>query len=248
MRSTRANSSALRTTQLVLVGDIVASHYGTPTTIANLTQTWSYDTSGVTDMYWTGVAGGAGVASTANFLPFGFSFSLQDCITNQAAFTSVFDQYMLYKVTVDWKGVFVTTLDTTAQSVGYPGSLYQLKIATCVDTNSATPVSNSLTGYRQIMGYDNARESILDTTVPNKTIIRQVIRPNILLGVEDTNGSLGVNGQKGPMWLNCQDNSIIHYGIRGIISLNVPTLANLSRLEFRVTPVIKYYLKFRKVR
>nr|WPR18756.1 MAG: capsid protein [Skomarfal virus 55] len=194
---------------------------------------------------WSAAANFSSTASQST-LPFtydvGFAgvFKLND-IQNFAAFTPMYDQYRINKITLELEDLTSPSYSPGVSVGGVPGASVQPLNSTvylAVDYDDAAVPS--------VVANIQRRQGVRKLTAnTGRNRMRITFKPSVIVGVEQSLATLnGAAINKKGMWLDCSNASVNHYGLKGWISDFLST-GQVSQLScYRMT--WSYNVSFRQ--
>lgn len=199
------------------------------------------------EMGWAGATGGiAGDGGTRPFTGIGPSITTGSCglpnyydiamacsfglndIGNYASFTTMYDAYKLGKITLN-----IEYLNNVATING--GGLMPTMYLYWDQDDANVPTLLNIQGKQgvKVRQFGNHNQTVIKTSWTPTTVIAQQLE----------GGALAATAVNKPMWINCQDPSVRHYGLKIVLTdvyLSGATfLANVFRFNF------EYDVKFR---
>ena len=147
-------------------------------------------------------------------------------------FAALFDQYKITCVVLKfWPAASQATYNTSNPPA------VQTFFANAIDYDDV----NAPAGLNYILQYENAKKwpCLTSRTKPYKV----VIRPHLAMSAFIASGSVASAYNTGSRWLDCAQNTVLHFGFKGW--LEAQASAN-ARTNFRVEAT--YYVSFKNVR
>lgn len=178
--------------------------------------------------------GTVGIGSAQSTSYNSINFTLND-ITNVAELTSLYDEYQITKVVVDFiprAGALSSSPSGAAGNVNQQFSTYQ-PFLTVVDYDDNTPPSSR----DDMLEYGTCKVS-----KPN-TMVRRVIVPKIQVQTYISANSVGKSA-KSRQWLDCVHPDIPHFGLKWAWNQSAAAGADTVLYDIYCT----YYVKFRGCR
>jgi len=226
--------------EVVTSGSLTQSDLSvTPNYPAGSTGTWVRDELG---FRLTIVAGAGGAVGGPVYAPFGLTFNVYD-LTNHSAVINLFDQYSIRKVNVAWYGV----PQGSTSAIGVPIAMSS-RLVVARDYNYAVPPSANSAGLDLINGFSTVKNVGLETGDCAKPILIQSFRPTTLTELMGFGGTVLPAGNASKRWISTVNDTVPHFGLRGMIYFQLPNLPANGIFEIIVTPKVTYYLDFKNVR